>query len=52
MESNQRFYERRAAAERTAAMRALTPQAKDWHAKLASDFAERARACERVRATA
>ena len=42
MESNQRYYMRRAAEERTAAMRAMTPQARDWHAKLAADFAERA----------
>ena len=42
MESNQRFYMRRAAEERTAAHRAMTPQARDWHAKLALDFAERA----------
>ena len=42
MESNQRFYLRRAAEERTAAMRAMTPQARDWHSKLAEDFAQRA----------
>ena len=42
MESNLRFYMRRAAEERTAAMRAMTPQARDWHAKLAREFAERA----------
>ena len=30
---------------RTAAMRAMTPQARDRHAKLAADFAERAAAC-------
>ena len=41
MESNQRFYLRRAAEERTAAIRAVTPQARDWHRKLAEDFAER-----------
>ena len=45
MESNQRYYFRRAAEERTAAMRAMTPQARDRHAKLAADFAERAAAC-------
>ena len=44
MESNQRFYLRRAAEERTAALRAITPAARDWHAKLAADFAERAAA--------
>jgi hypothetical protein len=42
MESNQRFYMRRAAEERTAAHRAMTEQARLWHAKLASEFAERA----------
>lgn len=45
MESNQRFYLRRAAEERTAARRAMTPQARDWHSKLAHDFAERAGQC-------
>lgn len=44
MESNQRYYMRRAAEERTAAMRAVTPQARDWHSKLAQDFAARAEA--------
>ena len=44
MESNQRFYMRRAAEERTAAHRAMTEQARVWHAKLALDFAERAAA--------
>ena len=42
MESNQRFYLRRAAEERTAAHRAMTEQARLWHAKLAQDFAQRA----------
>jgi len=42
MESNQLFYMRRAAQERTAANRAITPQAREWHSKLASDFARRA----------
>lgn len=42
MESNQRFYMRRAAEERTAALRSVTPQAREWHAKLAQDFARRA----------
>ncbi|MCY7271163.1 MAG: hypothetical protein LH485_03790 [Sphingomonas bacterium] len=45
MESNLRFYQRRAAEERTAARRAVTAQARDWHAKLAQDFAIRAEAC-------
>jgi hypothetical protein len=52
MESNQRFYLRRAAEERTAAIRAVTPQARDWHQKLAMDFAERAEACLAQRLTA
>ncbi len=45
MESNLRFYLRRAAEERTAANRAITPQAREWHRKLAEDFADRASAC-------
>ena len=42
MESNYRFYLRRACEERTAAHRAITEPARAWHAKLAIDFAERA----------
>ena len=42
MESNQRYYLRRAAEERTAARRAITAQAREWHSKLAQDFASRA----------
>ena len=49
MESNLRFYLRRAAEERTAAMRSVTPQARDWHDKLAHDFAQRAAACAPAR---
>ena len=45
MESNLRYYQRRAAEERTAARRAVTAQAREWHAKLAQDFACRAEAC-------
>ncbi len=45
MVSNQRFYLRRAAEERTAAQRAITPQAREWHSKLAQDFAQRAIEC-------
>ena len=45
MVSNQRFYLRRAAEERTAAQRAVTPQAREWHSKLAQDFARRATEC-------
>ena len=43
MESNERYYRRRAVEERMAAQRAMTEQARAWHAKLAADFAERAR---------
>ena len=42
MESNERYYRRRAIEERIAAQRAITEQARAWHAKLAADFAERA----------
>lgn len=45
MESNQRFYRRRAVEERMAAQRAMTEAARAWHAKLADDFAERAESC-------
>ena len=53
MESNQRYYFRRAAEERMAAQRAMTQNARDWHAKLAQQFAARAVAeCESMAATA
>ncbi len=42
MESNERYYRRRAIEERMAARRAVTEQAKAWHAKLAEDFTSRA----------
>ena len=42
VESNERYYKRRAIEERFAAQRAVTDQAKAWHAKLAEDFAARA----------
>ena len=42
VESNERYYRRRAIEERFAAQRAVTDQAKAWHAKLAEDFAARA----------
>ena len=42
MESNERYYRRRAIEERFAAKRAITDQAKAWHAKLAAEFAARA----------
>jgi hypothetical protein len=44
MESNERYYRRRAFEERLAAQRAVTEQARSWHAKLAEDFAVRAQA--------
>ena len=44
MESNERYYRRRAVEERMAAQRAVTETARAWHAKLAEDFAERAMA--------
>ena len=48
MESNQRFYFRRAAEERMAAQRAITENARQWHAQLAQQFADRAAECEGV----
>ena len=48
MESNQRFYRRRASEERMAAQRAMTEQARAWHAKLAEDFAMRAESCNPI----
>ena len=36
MESNERYYRRRAIEERMAAQRAMTEQARTWHAKLAN----------------
>jgi len=44
MESNARYYSRRAVEERMKAQRAITEAARAWHAKLAHDFAERASA--------
>jgi hypothetical protein len=44
VESNQRYYFRRAAEERMAAQRAMTQNAREWHAKLAQQFAARAAA--------
>ena len=48
MESNERYYRRRAVEERMAAQRAVTDAARAWHSKLAQDFAERAVACTAV----
>ncbi|GAA4043582.1 hypothetical protein GCM10022281_26000 [Sphingomonas rosea] len=44
VESNHRYYARRAAEERTAAQRSMTAAAREWHAKLAMQFAARASA--------
>jgi hypothetical protein len=44
VESNERYYRRRAVEERMAAQRAVTETARAWHAKLAEDFASRAAA--------
>ena len=45
MESNERYYRRRAVEERMAAQRAVTETARAWHSKLAEDFAQRASTC-------
>jgi aspartate/glutamate racemase len=45
VESNERYYRRRAVEERMAAQRAITEAARTWHAKLAEDFAARAMDC-------
>ena len=42
MESNHRYYSRRAHEEKRAASRAMTPQAQAWHRQLAEDFARKA----------
>ena len=44
VESNERYYRRRAIEERMAAQRAVTETARAWHSKLAEDFAARASA--------
>jgi hypothetical protein len=51
VESNERYYRRRAVEERMAAQRAMTETARAWHAKLALDFAERAMASTAVHCT-
>lgn len=51
MESNQRYYRRRAFEERVAAQRAVTETARAWHSKLAEDFAARASAATSAVAT-
>ena len=52
MESNQRYYYRRAVEERMAAQRSMTDAARDWHALLAQQFAARAAECESLPAVA
>lgn len=52
VESNQRFYFRRAAEERLAAQRAITNAAREWHAKLAQQFAAKAAECEQAASAA
>jgi hypothetical protein len=42
MESDHRYYARRAAEEKRAAARAITPEAKERHAELALLFAAKA----------
>ena len=48
MESNERYYRRRAVEERMAAQRAVTEQARAWHAKLAAEFSKRQKAVEEI----
>ena len=48
MDTDHRFYSRRAAEETARAARALTPAAKQRHAELAATFADRARQAEHV----
>ena len=52
MESNERYYRRRAVEERMAAQRAVTETARAWHNKLAEDFSARAAASTTAVATA
>ena len=44
VESDERYYRRRAVEERMAARRAMSDTARAWHAKLADEFAQRASA--------
>jgi hypothetical protein len=41
MESNFRYYSRRAYEEQMAATRAITPQAQEWHRQLAEGFRQK-----------
>jgi len=40
--SNQLFYSRRAAEEKSRAARAVSPEARDWHLQLALSFTRQA----------
>jgi hypothetical protein len=51
VESNERYYRRRAVEERMAAQRAVTETAKAWHAKLAEDFSARLADCSAIATT-
>ena len=48
MESNQRYYYRRAIQEAMAAARALTPEAREWHRELADGFTRKAQEVAQV----
>jgi hypothetical protein len=48
VESNERYYRRRVVEERMAAQRAMTEQARAWHAKLAEDFSARLADCTSI----
>jgi hypothetical protein len=50
METNDRFYARRAGEEEVRASRAVTPAAWARHAALATHFRKRARECQELRA--
>lgn len=50
MESNLRFYARRAAQEQQAANRSVTEAAKTWHQTLADHYAALARAPQETQA--
>lgn len=42
MESDHRYYARRAVQEKMAAARAMTTKAREWHTQLAEDFSRKA----------
>lgn len=42
MESDCRYYSRRAVQEKMAAARAITERARDWHMQLAEDYSRKA----------